>query len=139
MFHSSFVGQKEELSNLKSSYAGLSNILKKIDSLCENFRYMRRVAGDGNCFYRSFSFGYFEYVLENRQECIIFKRHLQKIKDGLISLRFNELRVTNMHNKVNFNLFYKVLLTCSDVIMGGDLGVVSPHMKVFFYLQTAFI
>lgn len=99
------VGPKEELETLESIYENRPNYLIKIENLRTEFSYLRRVVGDGNCFFRSFAFAYFEYLFYNYEEFTCFKRHLMKIKDELISLGFDQLKYTDMHVKVNFNQF----------------------------------
>jgi ubiquitin thioesterase protein OTUB1 len=37
--------------------------VKKIESLMDRYSGIRRARGDGNCFYRSFVFGYLESLL----------------------------------------------------------------------------
>jgi hypothetical protein len=45
--------------------------VQKIDALSNLYSTLRRIRGDGNCFFRSFIFGYLEWLLMNwdREEC----------------------------------------------------------------------
>lgn len=99
------IEEKEELARLKTEYKNDPNVLTKIDNLHKDFSYMRRVAGDGNCFYRAFAFAYFEYLLCHQQEWNNFKSHVQEIKGELIALGYDSHKCTAWHDKVNLNEF----------------------------------
>jgi hypothetical protein len=43
--------------------ASFANFQDGINILSKSYRYMRKVRGDGNCFYRAFLFGYLESLL----------------------------------------------------------------------------
>mmetsp|Transcript_25309 Transcript_25309/g.70775 ORF Transcript_25309/g.70775 Transcript_25309/m.70775 type:complete len:297 (-) Transcript_25309:377-1267(-) len=59
-----YVGDLEELSALKAEYeAGSQVFVQKIESLAKQYSGVRRARGDGNCFFRSFIFGYLENLI----------------------------------------------------------------------------
>lgn len=47
---------------------GSQVFVQKIRRLQEQYGSMRRTRGDGNCFFRSFIYGYLEWLLMNQQE-----------------------------------------------------------------------
>lgn len=48
-----------------------------------NFRYMRKIRPDGNCFYRAFGFTTLEHLIKNKEE---FKKFRQVIEESKVSL-----------------------------------------------------
>ena len=59
-----YVGDLEPLSALKAEYENGSQVfVAKIDSLADKYSGIRRARGDGNCFFRSFIFGYLERLV----------------------------------------------------------------------------
>ncbi|CAM8975196.1 unnamed protein product [Rhodiola kirilowii] len=59
-----YVGDKEPLSALTAEYqSGSPILLEKIKVLSDQYGFIRRTRGDGNCFFRGFMFAYLEYLL----------------------------------------------------------------------------
>ncbi|CAN0309928.1 unnamed protein product, partial [Ectocarpus sp. 4 AP-2014] len=60
------VGAKEEVDALLPEYEGnpKPGFRKGVQDLGKRYSALRRVRGDGNCFYRSFLFGYLERLLQ---------------------------------------------------------------------------
>lgn len=58
------MGDREPLEALAAEYASGAEIYRqKIERLGEEYGSIRRTRGDGNCFFRSFLFGYLEHLL----------------------------------------------------------------------------
>uniref|UniRef100_A0A7S1SSY6 Ubiquitin thioesterase n=1 Tax=Tetraselmis chuii TaxID=63592 RepID=A0A7S1SSY6_9CHLO len=88
------VGEKEPLQALKAEYgAGSAVFVKKIESLMDRYSGIRRARGDGNCFYRSFVFGYLESLLisQNCEEKERMLKTLVSLKAGMVSHGYEEL------------------------------------------------
>ncbi|KAL3339302.1 hypothetical protein AABB24_028099 [Solanum stoloniferum] len=88
-----FVGDKEPLSSLEAEYhLGNSIVLKKIKVLSEQYAAIRRTRGDGNCFFRSFMFGYLEHILDSQDHNEIhhIKANIEECKKTLQSLGYAE-------------------------------------------------
>eukprot|EP00882_Tetradesmus_deserticola_P016631 GHRQ01017771.1.p3 GENE.GHRQ01017771.1~~GHRQ01017771.1.p3 ORF type:complete len:103 (+),score=19.02 GHRQ01017771.1:386-694(+) len=64
-----YIGDKESLDALKAEYMNGSQVfVAKISNLQQQYGGMRRTRGDGNCFFRSFIYGYLEWLLVHQQE-----------------------------------------------------------------------
>ncbi|CAN4114279.1 unnamed protein product [Withania somnifera] len=86
-----FVGDKEPLSSLEAEYhLGSPILLKKIKVLSEQYTAIRRTRGDGNCFFRSFMFGYLEHILESQDQNEVrrIKANIEECKKTLQSLGY---------------------------------------------------
>ena len=57
------VGEKEDFSCLRLQYADNPRFLHKIQSAGSQYSHIRRVRGDGNCFYRSYLFAVLEFAI----------------------------------------------------------------------------
>ncbi|KAM0747639.1 cysteine proteinase [Meredithblackwellia eburnea MCA 4105] len=76
------VGELEPLQSLSDEYVGAETFLKKIDSLGkEGWNGVRRLRGDGDCFYRAFAFAYVERLLD--QPPTAAKKALDKVESLL--------------------------------------------------------
>ena len=61
--HSPLVGDKEPFTALRSEYANNARFTHKVDTGAEQFSHMRRVRGDGSCFYRSYLYSVLEWAI----------------------------------------------------------------------------
>lgn len=88
------VGDVEEIRALEQEYRYGSKIfLAKISALRRSYTSIRRTRGDGNCFFRSFIFGYLESIiktsdLEERDRAV---RKLHELKQQLLESGYDEL------------------------------------------------
>eukprot|EP01036_Dinobryon_divergens_P041443 gene41443-54937_t len=97
---------------LKNEYLESSSpgFLIGIDYLSKKYEHMRRIVGDGNCFYRAFLFGYLEELLRlyNSDEEVYKKkaeREHERIlsvivgsKDELIELGYSEIAIESFYD-----------------------------------------
>jgi len=89
-----YVGDKEELQALKAEYQSGSQVfVHKIESLGKQYSGIRRARGDGNCFFRSFVFGYLEELVatKNLEERDRMVKTLQAIKAKMVQHGYQEL------------------------------------------------
>lgn len=94
------IGQKEELTALESEYVNDAVYLTKVQDLNKKYTCMRRARPDGNCFFRSFAFAYFEYLIDHNEEYKHFKERALKSKDELISCGFTQFTLEDFHDTV---------------------------------------
>lgn len=100
------IGEKEELTSLQTEYVNDPVYLTKIQDLNKKYKCMRRARPDGNCFFRSFAFAYFEYLIDHNEEYKHFKERALKSKDELISCGFSQFTLEDFHDTVNlYSLF----------------------------------
>jgi ubiquitin thioesterase protein OTUB1 len=59
----SLTSEKLPLTAMRSLYDENSNFLRGVDYLSHHYRDLRRVRGDGNCFYRALLYGMCETLL----------------------------------------------------------------------------
>uniref|UniRef100_A0A2H8TDF9 ubiquitinyl hydrolase 1 n=2 Tax=Melanaphis sacchari TaxID=742174 RepID=A0A2H8TDF9_9HEMI len=92
------IGEKEELTSLETEYINDPVYLTKIQDLNKKYKCMRRARPDGNCFFRSFAFAYFEYLIDHNEEYKHFKERALKSKDELISCGFTQFTLEDFHD-----------------------------------------
>ena len=66
----------------------------------KEFKLMRRTRPDGNCFFRCFTFAYFEYLLHNEKDLEKFIELTDKCKDMLIKIGFLYFTIEDFHDTV---------------------------------------
>jgi len=64
------IGKFESFDTLKEELQGNPNFIKKIPELETRYKGLRRVRGDGNCFFRGFMFRYLENLLTESAETL---------------------------------------------------------------------
>lgn len=74
------VSEPEPLGNLKNEYLQDDKFLAKIEHLLKKYSQMRRVRGDGNCFYRAFTFMLFDCCHKHQD---LRERILKKLEGTL--------------------------------------------------------
>ena len=65
---------------------------------------MRRTRPDGNCFFRGFTFAYFEFLLTNEAELDKFIDLIDKCKDMLVKSGFLFFTIEDFHDTVSNEL-----------------------------------
>ncbi|KAJ6234187.1 ubiquitin thioesterase [Anaeramoeba flamelloides] len=71
-----------ETITLLNQYSKEHKFYKRLQVISKNFPLIRTVRGDGNCFYRSFFYKLFEYLIETRNES-----EINRVGELLIKLR----------------------------------------------------
>lgn len=87
------VGDLDNIMVLKEEYAANAAFLPKIDALYQKYRGIRRSRGDGNCFYRSFLFRYFESIREDEAAIAAASEHATAVLTRLVELGYSQLTV----------------------------------------------
>lgn len=68
----------------------------------KEFKLMRRTRPDGNCFFRGFTFAYFEFLLASEEELDKFIELVDKCKDMLVKSGFLFFTIEDFHDTVSF-------------------------------------
>ena len=113
------IGVVETCDNLVPLYQNnpqQGRFLDGIHSLSKTFSGMRRVRGDGNCFYRAFLFSYLENIISrlpsSGAELERFKRVIVGSKSELVAVGYDEFA---------FETFYDMILELLEkVAVGGE-------------------
>ncbi|XP_047331392.1 OVARIAN TUMOR DOMAIN-containing deubiquitinating enzyme 1-like [Impatiens glandulifera] len=114
-----FVGDKEPLSSLEAEYqSGSPILLEKIKVLSEQFDGIRRVRGDGNCFFRAFMFSYLEHILVSQDGAEVVR-----IKEKVEECR-NTLRCLG-HPELTFEDYFELFLEQLDGVLQGNDAPIS--------------
>ncbi|GAV72090.1 Peptidase_C65 domain-containing protein [Cephalotus follicularis] len=140
-----FVGDKEPLSSLAAEYqSGSPILLEKIKVLGEQYAFIRRTRGDGNCFFRSFMFAYLEHILESqdRPEVDRIKANVEECRKTLQSLGYADFTFEDF-----FGLFLEQL---ESVLQANDTSIsydellirsrdqsISDYVVMFFRFVTS--
>ncbi|XP_047327097.1 OVARIAN TUMOR DOMAIN-containing deubiquitinating enzyme 1-like [Impatiens glandulifera] len=114
-----FVGDKEPLSSLTAEYQSGSPILvEKIKVLGEKFDAIRRMRGDGNCFFRAFMFSYLEHILvsQDRAEVDRVKAKVEECRNTLRGLGYSDF---------TFEDFFELFLEQLDAVLQGNEASIS--------------
>lgn len=75
--------------------------------ICTQFGFMRKIRGDGNCFYRALCFGHLESLLQNDRALQRFKDTLVQSGKELVSAGFDESTFKDL-----LNIFVDVVEQC---------------------------
>ncbi|KAK1793251.1 hypothetical protein P4O66_011650 [Electrophorus voltai] len=87
MDESKLISPKESISAQFLEETGAPN---KFQDNCHEFEYIRRVKGDGNCFYRALCFQLLESLLSNESDMQRFKDKLIRGQQELLTAGFDE-------------------------------------------------
>lgn len=108
------IGNEEGTDCLKSFYKENIGFLRAIDWLCEKSFRMRRVRGDGNCFYRALLFGYLDQLLvklSSSDDKEAAQRELDRLTsvmkgsmEDLVKVGYNEFAIETF-----FDMFVELL------------------------------
>lgn len=91
---SSLLGDHQSLAELSQEYApDDASYQDKIKKLGETYTSIRRTRGDGNCFFRSFGFGYLEYLAKNKGDFEKFQEKASKTFQKLMDLNYPSFTV----------------------------------------------
>jgi len=136
------VGELEQLSSLNSEYSNDPIYLAKIKDLTSKYKSIRRTRPDGNCFFRAFSYGYIEKLIDDRDQFNTFYKLAQKSKDSLVELGFPQFTVEDF-----YDLFMEVLTRIKDMENSNDAKkelhnlfneqAYSDYMVVYLRLLTS--
>lgn len=92
------ISQCQPLADLVEEYAKEDQVyLQKFTDLGKRFTHLRKVRGDGNCFFRGFGFAYLETLLSDEVELARFKEIATKSKEELVALGFPQFTIDDFH------------------------------------------
>ncbi|CAG2109453.1 unnamed protein product [Medioppia subpectinata] len=133
------IGQRLQVSQLLNEYSADDHIYRqKISDLQKSYSDLRKTRPDGNCFFRAFSFGYFEYLLTHREELDRFWPIAQQSKDKLVEQGFPNFTIEDFHD-----MFMDTLKKISDGMKSEQLvqlfneSGVSDYLVVYVRLITS--
>jgi len=93
------IGSILKFEDIVEDYAKEDSVYRqKIEDLKARYKNIRKVRGDGNCFFRAFGFGYLERLLDHPEEYTRFTEIAQKSKDELIALGFPQFTLEDFHD-----------------------------------------
>ncbi|XP_036398885.1 ubiquitin thioesterase OTUB2-like [Megalops cyprinoides] len=89
---------------------------EKTQDICKQYAFIRRIKGDGNCFYRALIFGHLESLLQNVRDMQNFKDKLMQTSKDLLTAGFNESSFKDI-----LNTFVSVVERCEADDQGTTL------------------
>ena len=121
------IGPVESCSTLVPLYESnpQTGFVEGIAYLSRTFAGMRKIRGDGNCFYRAFLFSYLENILVglrsgDASRASQTKAELQRLKDVFSSSRADLVAVG--YQEFAFETFYDVIMELLDNVEGWSTG-----------------
>jgi ubiquitin thioesterase protein OTUB1 len=94
------VGPLVGFESVKAEYPPDSPFVTKLNELEKRYRGMRSIRRDGNCFLRSFAFGYFERCLHDPAEFQKFKKFALRSKTDLVEQGLPDFAVEDAYENV---------------------------------------
>ncbi|XP_022899967.1 ubiquitin thioesterase otubain-like [Onthophagus taurus] len=94
----SLVGELDTIQSLHAEYAADEVYLEKIKDLSSKYKFIRRTRPDGNCFFRAFSYGYIEKLLNNKEDFNTFFMLASNSKNSLVQLGFPQFTVEDFYD-----------------------------------------
>jgi len=92
------VGKLQTFQSLEDEYKDSPKFLKKIQEVAKKYSNLRRIRGDGNCFYRAYLFGCLESIRENESRISEFAKYILASLDRLENLGFSRLTLEDGHD-----------------------------------------
>eukprot|EP00761_Pharyngomonas_kirbyi_P010245 gb/GECH01010264.1/.p1 GENE.gb/GECH01010264.1/~~gb/GECH01010264.1/.p1 ORF type:complete len:312 (+),score=32.69 gb/GECH01010264.1/:1-936(+) len=87
-----YVGDLEEVTELTRDYESNPELTTKIKSLSQTYPALRRIRGDGNCFFRGFLFRLMEHLMDRDHHTEIdrLQEVMRRAMDRLVTMGFSE-------------------------------------------------
>ncbi|XP_076463742.1 ubiquitin thioesterase OTUB1-like [Babylonia areolata] len=137
------IGPCQTIDELVEEYAKEDQVYRqKLEDLKKRYSHIRKVRGDGNCFFRGFGFAYLESLLNDPEE---FKRFIgiaEKSKDDLLALGFPQFTIEDFHEtfmdvagQAGKNMTVEELQQCFNDQGLSDYFVVYLRLIVSGHLQ----
>jgi len=120
--NSKLVTSLEDFSNLQNSFSNDPVYSDKLKQITKSYSNVRRTRPDGNCFFRSWGFRLFEYLLTDEKKVEEFKYTIKPSKDEMIQLGMPAFTVED---------FYDNFMDTLDRLSGSDKMSVSELEDLF--------
>lgn len=137
------ISPKVSVQELKNDYQPDDDIYQnKIDQLEKDYDCIRRTRPDGNCFFRAFSFAYFEALLDDKERMDLdkFIEFTKTSKDELIKLGLPSVTIEDFY-EVFLDILVNIkagLITTPDELLEKLLSAgTSDYIVVYFRLITS--
>lgn len=138
------VGSKDCISSLKEEYLSSDPVfLEKASSLSLKYSHLRRIRPDGNCFFRSLAYRYFEILLnsEDTKEWDRFKKAVEPSKEEMNALGFPSFTVEDFYDNFMDTLDKlkdeKSPINSQELIQLFNDSGMSDYIVVFLRLLTS--
>jgi len=140
------VGDRVNLATLLEEYSKDDDVYRsKIETLCTEYKSVRRTRGDGNCFFRAFGFRFFENLLGKEEEIQKLKEIVQGYANDLVTFGYNSFTIDDFKDvfideldKIAKTTNIKVLEETFNNSGSSDYIVVFLRLVVSCYLQKNF-
>jgi len=92
------IGKLQAFSDLEEEYKNSSKLLAKIKEGSKKYSGLRRVRGDGNCFYRAYLFAILEFVRTKETSIVEFAKYVLASLPRLEKLGYSKLVMEEPHD-----------------------------------------
>lgn len=133
------VGNKLEITALLNEYSAEDSVYQqKVLDLQKQYKYIRKTRPDGNCFFRAFSFSYFECLISDNEEFNRFWKLAQESKDILVKQGFPEFTIEDFHETL-LDMLRKIStgITTEDMVNALNDSGISDYIVVYLRLITS--
>ena len=96
------------LEYVNSIEIGRPGFTKGVEYLALKYQHIRRVAGDGNCFYRAFLFAYLEKLLEFHRNGLIEIAENERLRILKLIVESKEFVISQGYSEYVFECFHEV-------------------------------
>ena len=93
---------------VNSDQIGRPGFTKGVEYLALKYKHVRRVAGDGNCFYRAFLFAYLENLLEANRNGHTEAAELERLRMLNIIVNSKQFVISQGYSEYVFECFHDV-------------------------------
>lgn len=132
------VGRVEDATCLLEEYSSDPVYQQKVKHLNTKYQTLRRTRPDGNCFFRAFTFSYFESLIGDEAEFNRFYKIAKDSKDELIALGFPKFTLEDFHDMYMEVLDkVKVAQSAADIEAVLSEPAYSDYVVVYMRLITS--
>ncbi|KAL8619710.1 hypothetical protein ACOMHN_025796 [Nucella lapillus] len=97
--HQQLIGPCQPVEDLIEEYANEDQVYRqKLIDLRKRYSHIRKVRGDGNCFFRGFGFAYLETLMKDKEEHERFLKKVEKTQEELLALGFQKFTLEDFYD-----------------------------------------
>ncbi|XP_065322324.1 ubiquitin thioesterase OTUB1-like isoform X2 [Gordionus sp. m RMFG-2023] len=132
------IGEKQKFEDIFKDYDNDPLYIEKLKELSNKYAFIRRVRGDGNCFFRAFAFSYFEYLSNHKLQIDKFLSVCKDYKSQLINSGTSDYILEDFYQSVETSL-----ISIRDNLPEGNLDEIfnddglSNYIVIYLRLITS--
>jgi len=133
------LGKQTSLEALEEEYKSNPKFLKKIQEVATKYANIRRIRGDGNCFYRSYLFGCLESIKDSESAIAQFAKHILASLDQLEAMGFPRVGIEDAHDNLIdiLNWMKTETRSSNDIAEKFNDDGVDSYLVMYFRIMTS--